>query len=70
MDAAETLAGLFAGKTVAEQKALLAQLERAGAVMYRAFAANEPDEAVRAALETAAKREEENAEVLEGQLSG
>ena len=70
MDAAETLTQLFAGKTVEEQKELLAQLERAGAAMYRAFAANEPDEAVRVALEAAAKREEDNAEVLEGQLSG
>ena len=70
MDPAETLAKLFAGKTVEEQKELLAQLERAGAAMYRAFAANEPDEAVRVALEAAAKREEDNAEVLEGQLSG
>ncbi len=70
MDAAETLAKLFEGKTVTEQKSLLAQLERAGAAMYRAFAANEPDEAVRSVLEAAAKREEENADVLDGQLSG
>ncbi len=61
-----TLAALFQGKTVAEQKALLAQLERAGAALYRAFAANEPDPAAREALVAAAAREEENAELLEG----
>ncbi len=70
MDAAETLAKLFAGKTVEEQKSLLAQLERAGAVMYRAFAANEPDPAKKEALLAAASKEEENAEMLEGQAGG
>ncbi|MCH8949041.1 MAG: hypothetical protein IIB87_01530 [Chloroflexi bacterium] len=70
MDAAETLAGLFAGKTVAEQKSLLAQLERAGAVMYRSFAEAETDPAKKEALLAAARKEEENAEVLEGQAGG
>ena len=70
MDAAETLAGLFAGKTVAEQKELLAQLERAGAAMYRSFAEAETDPAKRDALLAAAAREEENAGVLEGQRGG
>lgn len=70
MDAAETLAGLFAGKTVEEQKELLAQLERAGAAMYRSFADTETDPAKKEALLAAAAREEENAEVLDGQAGG
>ena len=61
------LAGLFAGIALDEQKALLAQLERAGAAMYRGFAESESDAAARAALLDSARREEENAEVLEGQ---
>ena len=68
MDPAETLTQLFAGKTVEEQKALLAQLERAGAAIYRTFAEAETDPAKREALLAAAAREDENAEVLEGQL--
>jgi hypothetical protein len=63
----ETLAALFAGKSIPEQKALLARLERAGAALYRAWAAQESDAASRAALLAAAEREEENAQVLEGQ---
>ena len=70
MDAAETLAGLFADKTVEGQKALLAQLERAGAAMYRTFAEGETDPAKKEALLAAASREEENAVVLEGQRGG
>ncbi|MCH8065002.1 MAG: hypothetical protein IIC90_04155 [Chloroflexi bacterium] len=70
MDAAETLAGLFAGKTVEEQKELLAQLERAGAAMYRSFAEIETDPAKKEALLAAAAREEENADVLDGQAGG
>lgn len=62
----EGLASLFAGKGPAEQKALLAQLERAGAALYRAWAAREPDAAARQALLAAAEREEQNARVLEG----
>ncbi len=62
----QTLAALFAGKTVEEQKALLARLERAGAALYRAWAAQEPDPAARTGLLAAADREEENARVLEG----
>ncbi len=61
----ETLATLFEGKTADEQKALLAQLERGGAAVYRALAANESDPAARDALLAAAGREDENAEVLE-----
>jgi hypothetical protein len=63
----EQLAALFAGKSIAEQKALLARLERAGATLYRAWAAQETDEAARAALLKAAEREEDNAAVLEDQ---
>jgi uncharacterized protein (TIGR00369 family) len=62
----EQLAALFQGKSLAEQKALLAQLERAGAALYRGFAQSEGDAAAKQALLTAARREEENAEVLEG----
>jgi hypothetical protein len=61
----ETLGALFSGKPLAEQKALLARLERAGAGLYRAWAAEESDARARAALERAAEREEENARVLE-----
>ncbi len=63
--AVQQLAALFQGKPVADQKALLAALERSGAALYRAWAADEPDEAKRAALLEAATREEENAAVLE-----
>jgi len=62
----EQLAALFAGKSIPEQKALLARLERAGAGLYRAWAAVETDEPTRGALLAAAGREEENARVLEG----
>jgi hypothetical protein len=66
--AQEMLAALFAGKTVEDQKALLAQLERGGAALYRAFAESESDSAAREALLAAAARGEENAELLEGTL--
>ena len=61
----EMLKSLFAGKSLAEQKALLATLERGGA--YRAMAEQEPDAAKKAALLAAAIKEEENAETLEAQ---
>jgi uncharacterized protein (TIGR00369 family) len=64
----EVIASLFDGMSVAEQKQLLAQLERGGAAIYRAFAANESDAATKEALLEAARKEEENAETLEGQL--
>ena len=70
MDPTETLTQLFAGKTVEEQKELLAQLERAGAAMYRSFAEAETDPAKKDALLAAAAREEENAVVLELQKGG
>jgi hypothetical protein len=63
----ETMASLFEGKTPAEQKALLALLERGGAAVYRALAAQESDAATQAALLAAAVKEEENAETLEAQ---
>jgi len=62
----EVLGALFAEKPVDEQKALLATLERAGAGLYRAWAANEVDAVVKEALLAAAEREEENARTLEG----
>lgn len=62
----QQLAGLFEGKSLAEQKTLLAQLERGGAAIYRQFAAEEQDATAREALLAAARREEENAELLEG----
>ncbi len=63
--AQEMLTSAFAGKPLDEQKALLATLERAGAALYRTFAAGETDAAVREALLAAAEREEENARTLE-----
>lgn len=65
--AQQVLPELFGGKPLAEQKALLAQLERSGAALYRAFAAQETDEARRTALLRAAEKEEENAVTLEEQ---
>lgn len=61
----ETLAALFAETSVAEQQALLATLERGGAALYRAWAADEVDATIKQALLTAAAREEENARWLE-----
>ncbi len=63
------MAGLFAGRDVAEQQAILAGLERAGAGLYRAWAEAEPDPERAAALRLAAEREERNAEVLDGPRS-
>lgn len=61
----DVLTSLFAGKPVDEQKALLATLERAGGALYRTFAAQERDEAVKAELLACADREDENAQRLE-----
>jgi 1,4-dihydroxy-2-naphthoyl-CoA hydrolase len=63
----ETMGKLFEGKSPADQKALMALLERAGASLYRSWAAQEAQPGVRAALLTAAVREEENASLLEDQ---
>jgi uncharacterized protein (TIGR00369 family) len=65
--AQEMLPELFGGKSLAEQKALLAQLERSGAALYRAFAAQETNEEHKQALLRAAEKEEENAVTLEEQ---
>ena len=62
----EQLTALFAERTPEEQRELLAQLERGGAALYRGFAQAETDPAKRQALLVAARREEENAELLEG----
>ena len=61
------VSALFQGKSTTEQKALLAQLERSGAAIYRQLAEQEPDEGRKQELLLAAAREEENAETLEGQ---
>ncbi|MEX0800050.1 MAG: PaaI family thioesterase [Dehalococcoidia bacterium] len=61
----QLMASLFEGKSVDEQKALLATLERAGAALYRVLAAGETDESAREALLAAAAREEENAGTLD-----
>ncbi len=63
----EILTSLFQGKSFEEQKAILAQLERAGASLYRAFAGQEKDEAKKRELLLAADREEENARTLDDQ---
>lgn len=68
--AVQQLAGLFAGRTRDEQKALLAALERAGAGVYRTLAADEADASARPGLLAAAVREEQNAELLEGTRDG
>ncbi len=57
----------FEGKSRDEQMALLAQLERGGAAVYRALAAAESDAAVRRELLVAAVKEEENAATMESQ---
>ena len=66
--AVQQMAQLFQGLTPDEQKALLAALERAGAAVYRALAADEKDEIYAVELLSAAEREEANAEVLEKRL--
>ncbi len=60
------MAALFEGKSIDQQKALLATFERSGAALYRVLAANETDAASSEALLQAAEREEENARTLEG----
>jgi uncharacterized protein (TIGR00369 family) len=61
----EQLAALFAGKAPREQQALLAELERGGAAVYRALAGTEDDPEARRALLAAADREDENAVAME-----
>ncbi len=67
-EAVQSLAKLFEDRSVDEQKALLAALERAGAAVYRSLAAGERDEALAVELLAAADREEANAELLERHL--
>lgn len=62
---ADAVAALFAGRSTQEQQRLLATLERSGAALYRAMARDATDPRVRAELERAAEREEENARALE-----
>ena len=61
----ETMVKLFAGKSLADQQVLMAMLERAGASLYRSWAAQEAQRDAKEALLTAAVREEENAALLE-----
>jgi 1,4-dihydroxy-2-naphthoyl-CoA hydrolase len=61
----EQLAGIFAGRPIEEQQAVLARLERSGAALYRAWAKQETDPERRAVLLEAADREIVNAESLE-----
>lgn len=61
----QLMASLFAGKSPAEQKELLAKLERGGAAVYRALAAGESDDEVKNELLGCADREDENAQKLE-----
>lgn len=68
-DPLAALNAMFAQKPLDEQQRLLATLERAGAATYRSLAEKIADPAVRAELEAAAKREEENALVLERLLA-
>ena len=66
---AEQMAALFAGKSAAEQEALLASLERAGGALYRNLAAQASDAKTRDELLAAAEREDANAEALERLLA-
>jgi uncharacterized protein (TIGR00369 family) len=63
----ETMVKLFEGKSLTEQKALLATLERGGASIYRSWAAQETQKDAQEALLAAAMREEDNAMLLEKQ---
>ncbi len=63
----DRLGRAFAGLETEEQKKLLARLERAGASLYRGWAAEEPENERRAALLDAAAREDDNASLLDGQ---
>jgi len=68
-DPIAALGAMFAGKPLDEQQRVLATLERAGAATYRSLAEKITDPEVRAELELAAQREEENARVLERLLA-
>jgi hypothetical protein len=60
----QVMASLFAGLARHEQMALLGRLESTGAGLYRTWAAQEHNVKAREALLKAAKREEENGELL------
>ena len=62
----QALTAMFQGLSLEEQKSLLARLERGGAALYRGFAEQETDAGEKQRLLEAARREEENAELLEG----
>lgn len=62
---AETLGALFAGRSTEEQRILLAALERGGATLYSQWARDAETDADRRALEAAASRELENADLLD-----
>jgi uncharacterized protein (TIGR00369 family) len=61
----ERMGELFAGKPPQARKQLLARLERQGAAIYRALAKESENEEERLSFELAARREEENAVLLE-----
>jgi len=61
---AEIMAGLFAGRSTAEQMEILAQLEKAGADLYRAWAESSSHQDDEPELLDAADRESANAEML------
>lgn len=63
----ETMVKLFEGKSLAEQQALMAALERGGASLYRSWATHETQPDAQVALLAAAAREEDNAVLLERQ---
>ena len=63
----ETMIQLFAGKSLAEQKTLMATLERAGGTLYRSWAEQAAQKDAQAALLAAAVREEQNASLLESE---
>jgi 1,4-dihydroxy-2-naphthoyl-CoA hydrolase len=65
LEPAEVIAGLFAGKSEAEQQDLLRTLERAGGALYRSLAASATDAKARDELLRAAEREDENAAALD-----
>jgi 1,4-dihydroxy-2-naphthoyl-CoA hydrolase len=65
-DPQQLIGSLFDGLSLEQRKTLLAQLERGGAAIYRAMAADETDASLREALLAAAAREDQNAEVLGG----
>ena len=69
LSAQETMVKLFEGKSPAEQKTLMATLERSGASLYRRWAAQESQKNEQEALLAAAVREDDNAAILEAQTN-